>query len=606
MQIKLTTHVIALLLMSFWVQLSHANLTVTLDRSIVTMNDIVVLTIRTESPDGGAGPNIKIIEKDFEILNRSSNVATSIRNGKAHQSLSWVYQVLPKRVGKITIPSLSYKQQRSEPVILEVLSTSSANKTYQTGSEADPVELNVSLDKTTAYIEEQLVLTMEIVFKTSVNDAGLSELEIPDMIIEQLGEQKVFNRRVGDRTEQVIEQKFALYPLATGQLSIPPMILEAVIPDPNRRQARRRSPLDDFMNPFGQRGGQKKIRRQSERLSLFVKAIPDNYPKDARWIPASDVSWTQQWRPKPPSFQVGDPVTRLLTLEVVGQHQKILPKLPPRDTPDLKIYSDKSEHTQRSTPTGLIAQRSDSQAIIPMRSGRITLPEEKMYWWNTQKDRLESIVLPAYGFDAAAAAGSAAATQPAIAQTQPQPQPSLAEAAPQQPPTNQTIPTTDESVIDTIRTNNSMLAMQIVVVICLALSTCLNLWFWMHNRNRKIKQLKTKQPHQEKALTLKAAHKKIIEACNQQHAKATKQALVSWAQLRFPDIKIVSLLQLKPLCQKSAFSKELDHLQAKLYTSNPSDWDSRAFKDAFIKWEATLTQKMESKASNGKLAPLYR
>lgn len=602
MQIKLTPHVIALLLMSFWVQLSHADLTVTLDRSIVTMNDIVVLTIRTETPDGGAGPNIKIIEKDFEILNRSSKSETSIRNGKARQSQSWVYQVLPKRVGKITIPSLSYQQQRSEPVTLEVLSTSSANKTYQTGSGADPVELNVSLDKTTAYIEEQLVLTMEIVFKTSVNDAGLSELEIPDMIIEQLGEQKVFNRRVGDRTEQVIEQKFALYPLATGQLSIPPVILEAVIPDPNRRQTRRRSPLDDFMNPFGQRGAQKKIRQQSERLSLFIKAIPDSYPKDARWIPASDVSWTQQWRPESPTFQVGDPVTRLLSLEVVGQHQKILPKLPPRDTPDLKIYSDKSEHTQRSTPTGLIAQRSDSQAIIPMRSGRIVLPEEKMYWWNTQKDRLESIVLPAYEFDAAAAAGSAGAAQPAIAQTQP----SLAETAPQQSPINQTIPTTDGSDIDAIRANNSIVAIQILVLICLALSTCLNVWFWMQNHNRKIKQQTNKQPHQDKALTLKAAHKKIIEACNQQHAKATKQALVSWANLKFPDLKIVSLLQLKPLCQKSGFSTELDHLQAKLYTSNPSDWDSRAFKDAFIKWEATLTQKMGAKASNGELAPLYR
>ena len=61
----------------------------------------------------------------------------------------------------------------------------------------------------------------------------------------------------------------------------------------------------------------------------------------------------------------------------------------------VKYYPDQSEHQDQVDTLGVQGSLQQSLAIVPTQSGRITLPEVRIPWWNVETDSLQYARLPA-------------------------------------------------------------------------------------------------------------------------------------------------------------------------------------------------------------------
>jgi hypothetical protein len=119
------------------------------------------------------------------------------------------------------------------------------------------------------------------------------------------------------------------------------------------------------------------------------------YPADASWLPARSLTLTESWNPEPDHVQVGDSLTRSLTLKAEGLAGAQLPPLALSDIPGLRRYPDQPVLSNQNNDRGLIGSREDREALVPNRVGALELPAVEVVWWNTHEDHLERTSLPA-------------------------------------------------------------------------------------------------------------------------------------------------------------------------------------------------------------------
>lgn len=168
-------------------------------------------------------------------------------------------------------------------------------------------------------------------------------------------------------------------------LNIPELIFSATLAD----AAGSQDPAPQGLKPG------KLMHVSSAQMPLTVKAKPVEYPADAPWLPARSLSLSESWNPEPDHSQVGDSLTRSLTLKAEGLSSSQLPPLPVTEANGLRSYPDQPQLSNQVSDRGLIGSREDSQALVPNRSGSIDLPAVEVVWWNTHEDHLERSSLPA-------------------------------------------------------------------------------------------------------------------------------------------------------------------------------------------------------------------
>ncbi|MEP3562125.1 MAG: BatD family protein, partial [Marinobacter sp.] len=136
-------------------------------------------------------PNIEQVEPDFEILARNQRYSVQTVNGDMMGEITWTYQLAPKRTGTLTIPALKFQEATSNPVTIEVVSGTPPD--HPAANRDSFVEL--SADKADVYVQEQLVLTVQLYFSGNLVRGELSDPQHPDAIIESLGKQREFTTR---------------------------------------------------------------------------------------------------------------------------------------------------------------------------------------------------------------------------------------------------------------------------------------------------------------------------------------------------------------------------------------------------------------------------
>jgi hypothetical protein len=248
------------------------------------------------------------------------------------------------------------------------------------------VFIDVSLDQESVYVQAQALLTLRIYHSVSLyDDSSLTPLQIPDARIEQLGESRTYEKVINGLRHGVIELRYAIYPQHSGELKIPPQMFSATLVDAQ--------PSQDSTS-LGPKQG-KLMRLSSVEIPLTVKAKPADYPADAPWLPARSLSLSESWSPEPDRSQVGDSLTRSLTVKAEGLSSAQLPPLPATEVNGLRRYPDQPVLSNQNGERGVIGSREEREALVPNRSGPIELPAVEVVWWNTFEDHLERTSLPA-------------------------------------------------------------------------------------------------------------------------------------------------------------------------------------------------------------------
>ena len=507
-------------------------------------------------------PDIEKVEPDFEILARNQRYSVQTVNNEMVGEITWTYQLAPARTGTLTIPELTFKDSVSDPVDIEVISGTPPD---QPAASRDSF-IELSADKAEVYVQEQLVLTIQLFFSGNLIRGELSEPEHPDAIIESLGKQREFTRYRDGIRYRVVERRYAIFPQTAGTLTLEPIRFEG--------QARDAS-------------GQLRFLRDRQQLyDVPVKPVPAGYPDNQPWLPARSLTLSDEGLPSTQELAVGSNLSRKVTLQARGLPAEALPPIA-QEVPDaIRSYPEQPLRNTETTPEGLRATLQQATALVPVQAGETTLPAIRIPWWNTETNQLEEAVLPERRLRIT---GDHATAAPP-AQT---PDDSAA-------PTELPVTTSPDTASGSDASGNPLWLWGTVVFAVLWLLT-LALWW----RARQTPASGHNEPEDDSIKNERQAFEALLAAVRRGSGE-TSTLLLRWARLRFPQHSFDSVSDLFKLTEDSSLKTAFDRFQAGLYSGQHRTHGENARQQLQRELESLRRNTGQgNEASSPDLPPLY-
>lgn len=376
--------VLASLLLTLGNNALAATLTANVDRKQITENDSFRLFLRFDEQVGFGQPDLTALKKDFRVINQQRSNQFRSMNGKTVSFTEWTLVLSPLRTGNLVIPALEFNGEKSQRIEVSV------NELPQSVKEQIAKEFffDIEIDRDSTYVQAQVLYTEKLYYSVNHEDAALSSLKVADAHVIKLGEDRHYNTSINGQRMGVYERRYAIFAEESGEMVIPGQQFSANVVNSYNRWSRGR-PVSVVGKP----------------IRIQVKATPATYPQSP-WLPSPQISISDRWSKPYSEWQVGEPVTRNITINAQGLSGSQLPSIALPIVEGLKYYPDQSEHQDHTDSLGIQGVYQQSMAIVPTQSGRITVPEMRIPWWNIETNRLEYAILPAQTVDVAAAANT--------------------------------------------------------------------------------------------------------------------------------------------------------------------------------------------------------
>ncbi|MFG1498360.1 BatD family protein [Saccharospirillum sp. HFRX-1] len=336
---------------------------VEVDRSRLYQDERLELTIRAD-PDSARYPlDLTPLSALFDIDQQSQGQRLRrASNGSIQAWREWHLWLRPRHIGTLQVPSFRLGDERSERILIEVLDPANRGDALP----ADAVRLEVNLAERELYIGQPTQLTIDLWYQVRLQ-GEYANLSFGDFNVELLDENNVTEYRNGRqlRRYRLIYRLTADHP---GQLELPPIRFVG------QYQA----------GPYGER---RSVERTHAAIGIAVKPIPAEYPDDAAWLPARQLSLSDNL---PGQLQLAAHAHQewTVTTEVEG--------LPPTRLPDpLAGLGGDAWRLYRNAPEFDDHQRRDLAALVFTKPGRQRLPAVRLPWWDLQRDQLAYAELPA-------------------------------------------------------------------------------------------------------------------------------------------------------------------------------------------------------------------
>jgi len=487
-----------------------AGVLASLDRNQVEEGSSVQLTISREGGDGE--PVVAPLKRDFEILGRSASSSYRFINGHASSSKQWVFSLMPKRSGSLTIPALQVGNAHSQPLSSTVLAAGSslpsshqpqgqgANATSQSPTPRGNLFVYATVTPRNAKVQQQIILTVRLYRAINLAQAQLSEPKVAHAVVVALGKDRNSEQVVNGRRYLVTERKYAIFPQQRGRLTIPAIRFEG-----------RTMSAGSMFDPFNQFG--RVVRKFSQPISLDIAGIPASW-HGSPWLPARKVSLHQTLSTG--THKAGEPITRTVEIRADGLTSAQIPPVLDGVLPDgLKRYPDQPLTNDAKSDSGVQGMRREKVAIIPIHGGNFMLPGVDVPWWNSATGRVEHATLPPQLIKVVGAPAVAPSTPQTAAPAMPSTQPSAAATA--------------------TKVESGWWPLVSGVLLLLWLTTLL-LW-WQARQRAGSRIVATSEPSGDGERSLQLRHswaQKVRKACESEDAVACVEALRQW-QRQLPD-----------------------------------------------------------------------
>ncbi|MGY4523372.1 BatD family protein [Pseudomonas sp. TE21394] len=535
------------LLCLLWAVLAQAEplLRASVDRTRLEAGESLELTLESQDVTEFGKPDLRALENDFEVRGTRQLNSLHSLDGETRASTRWIITLLPRRSGSLRIPELQLGQSHSQAIDLQVLQADASRQ-----DSASQVFIEASLDSSDVYVQAQAVLTLRIYHSVALyDDSSLSPLQLENAKVEPLGESRTYEKEINGVRHGVIETRYAIYAQQSGTLDIPSLTFTATA---------AASP-DDTAAANGTARTGRQVQVSSLPLRLAVRPIPPAWPAGVAWLPARSLSLEEHWNPDPGSqqVQIGDSLTRNITLRADGLSSTQLPPLPATEITGLRRYPDQPLLRNEIGERGMTANREEREALVPTHSGALALPVLEVAWWNTREDHLEHSSLPARTLNV-------------------QDNPALS---------------ADTPVGDGSSASSLLWPWQLATLL-FALTSVLGFALWWRARS---------QPAVLRAAQSGPSPRTLLDdlkrACQANDPQATRQALDAWARQQ-PETLAEMAARFVPL------SDALDGLNGALYSESGQYWQGEDL------WRAIGTippaeQVLLPAGENGSLPPLY-
>jgi len=331
-------------------------------------------------------PHLKLPElPGFDIYSSGTSQNVSIINGKITSTFEYNYVLVPKRAGKLKIPSLSInykgKTYTTQPIEIEVIqgSPQPQAKTKQRLVEKS-FFAEQKFNKTTCYIGEPVYYTFS--FYADRMLARNPSVNLPDFsnFITEDFPPRNYQKIISGKRYFVSELKIALIPIKEGTYRFPQASLTI-------QEWSFPSFFDeDFFSDFFGGGRSKTLTTQP--LVLKVIPLPEN-GKPANY--KGDIgNFKIKAKIDKRKLKVGEPVT--LSIKIYGEgnissiSQPDFPVLP-----NFKQYEVISSKKIKKENYVLAGEKTFQTILVPGISGELKIPSIKYSFFNPQKKKYQTL-----------------------------------------------------------------------------------------------------------------------------------------------------------------------------------------------------------------------
>jgi len=381
-------------------------------------------------------PDLSPLEQDFDVLGTSRSSSIQIVNGNTTSSVRLALSLSPKRSGSMTIPALTWGNEKSEPILIKSSASSPSPGNADASAGGAQVYLKTSIEPPRSYVQAAVDLTVRVYAAVPLSQGDLDLPANNDVVVQQVGADRTEAVVENGRRYQVVERHYELFPQRSGSIKLPGPVLNARVTVQDRNDPVGNAFKDLLGNfPMNAFTTTKPIRVRADDISLDVLPRPAG-AVGAYWLPARHLTLEGRWHPadgRPDQAQpkAGDPVTLDLHLEAQGLTAAQLPdlsavlKLPE----GIKAYPDQPNLKNDVNGTSLTGSREQSIALIADHAGEFFIPALSVQWWDTTANVQREAMLPAHTLTFAPGALPAVTGQPAMAPAQTVSQDKTREAA---------------------------------------------------------------------------------------------------------------------------------------------------------------------------------
>lgn len=350
---------------------------------------------------------------------RSQSSSIQIVNGKVSQNIniSYTYILAASQEGKVEIPSAKIKvngktyesQAKSIDVISSGQNQNTTAKSQNTSNQnndklkADDVYIKAFLNKKSAYLGEQIIVTYKIYTKVPVSNLSIDKLSSFNgfwnvELLENNGKLNQRNEIINGEEYIVADLKrTALFPQKTGKLEIEPMALSCVVQvqTSNKRTSSNDPFFDSFFNdPFfsnNYRNIEKTL--YSNPLTLEIKDLPNaNKPVNftgavGHYSLGSNIDHKE--------LMANEAITLKYTISGQG-NVDLLPDLNVNFPPDFEVYDPKVSTKTRKNNDGINGYKTYEYTIIPRSAGTYEIPSVEFSYFDPIKKQYKELSSDAY------------------------------------------------------------------------------------------------------------------------------------------------------------------------------------------------------------------
>ncbi|MBE4589134.1 BatD family protein [Vibrio navarrensis] len=356
------------------------SLVASVNKTRLAQNELIELRIRADFSVDSSDIDFSVLDNDFFKSGPQFSSAKNYINGQYSQKSEWVLSISPKRTGNLTIPAFSAGGLQSQPIELIVSSDSNTPKA------SDIIQYSMQLGQQTLYPAQTTPLKVEIRIKADprrLENPRIIPPSVNGLSMQPVGQSKQYQVVEQGLQVTVVEQNYLISAQTAGEYEIqgPQFQGSLIYGDSLTGSARLLS-----LNSSG------------ESKHIEVKAIPANASRP--WLPASQLALTQSWQTSQggnlDSAEQGSAISRIIKLKAKGISADLLPEIAINYPDSVRVYPEKP---QFSTADDGSVEMTVKQVLIPSQTGRLTLPELSIDWWNTQSDQPKRATLAGLTLD---------------------------------------------------------------------------------------------------------------------------------------------------------------------------------------------------------------
>ncbi len=366
----------------------HAAVSAQLSSQDIDELESVRLTIRATETRQTETLDLSALEDAFHVMGTNTSSQYRFVNGREQSWVDYQITLQPKLTGVLKIPPITVGRDVTPTLELTVRALSS--ETRDKIKELVFFETEVSSPQ--VYVQAQIIFTRRLLYSNGVQ--LYSDLpgapEIPNAVVLTLGETTAGTAERNGNVYGIVEQRYAIFPEASGRLVLPAIGVTASV-----------------RLVEGGRVSRKGVRIGTGETVVSVLPVPAGYPPDQPWLPAEEVIIHQELDDAT-LLEVGDTATHELLVHVKGNVGSIAPPVewtPPRD--ELRTYPQNPIINDDTNSNRVSGSRLQTTSIVPLKPGRLTIPEHVIYWWDTRKNALARSSAPALTIDVTGTAVSA-------------------------------------------------------------------------------------------------------------------------------------------------------------------------------------------------------